>query len=48
MRYHESLQNLTPADVCSGRDREILARRELIKQQTFKQRRTLYLEKNLL
>ena len=31
-RYHESLQNLTPADVYFGRDQEILNQRELIKK----------------
>ena len=33
-RYHESLNNLTPADVYFGRDKEILERRENVKQQT--------------
>jgi transposase InsO family protein len=31
-RYHESLNNLTPADVYFGRDQEILVKREIIKQ----------------
>jgi len=42
-----SLQNLTPADVFFGRDQEILAQRELIKQQSIRQRRDLYLERKL-
>jgi putative transposase len=38
-RYHESLDNVTPADVYSGRHREILTRREQIKRKTLKARR---------
>ena len=38
-RYHESLKNLTPADVYFGRDRAILLERERIKRDTIKQRR---------
>ena len=38
-RYHESLKNLTPADVYFGRDRTILLERERIKRDTIKQRR---------
>src|ERR1700749_1349735 len=38
-RYHESLKNLTPADVYFGRDRTILLERESIKRDTIKQRR---------
>ena len=38
-RYHESLNNLTPADVYFGRDRTILMERERIKRDTIKQRR---------
>ena len=38
-RYHEALQNLTPADVYYGRDRDILARRKRIKKNTMLQRR---------
>jgi len=38
-RYHESLNNVTPADVFFGRNHEILARRSKIKQQTMLQRR---------
>jgi transposase InsO family protein len=42
-RYHESLNNLTPADVYFGRDQLILSRRKEIKQQTIQQRRQQYL-----
>ena len=38
-RYHESLDNLTPADVYFGRGQTILKRRETIKQRTIEQRR---------
>jgi putative transposase len=38
-RYHESLQNLTPADVYFGRGDQILQQRERIKQNTINQRR---------
>jgi transposase InsO family protein len=38
-RYHESLNNLTPADVYFGRDRAIIDRRRRIKQRTIEQRR---------
>ena len=38
-RYHESLGNLTPADVYFGRSQTILLNRERIKRQTFEQRR---------
>lgn len=44
-RVHESLQNLTPADVYSGRARTILTRRERIKRQTLKLRRQQNLER---
>src|SRR6266436_5427011 len=41
-RYHESLDNLTPADVYFGRGRAILERREKIKRKTIEQRRRLH------
>ncbi len=44
-RYHESLQNLTPADVYFGRGETILLERERIKRNTFKQRRLQYRNK---
>jgi putative transposase len=37
-RYHESLNNVTPADVYFGRDKAILREREKIKKQTIRQR----------
>jgi transposase InsO family protein len=38
-RYHESLNNLTPADVYAGRSVKILNKREEIKQKTMQNRR---------
>jgi putative transposase len=38
-RYHESLNNLTPADVYFGRGHTILLQRDRIKRQTIQQRR---------
>jgi len=38
-RYHESLSNLTPADVYFGHGQSILLQRERIKRKTFEQRR---------
>jgi len=43
-RYHESLDNLTPADVYFGRAKEVLTKRDQIKKQTFQQRRLLNLQ----
>jgi hypothetical protein len=40
-RYHESLQNLTPADVYCGRGRSILKRRNTVRRKTFELRRHL-------
>ena len=39
LRYHESLKNLTPADVYFGRGPTILLKRERIKRETITQRR---------
>ena len=41
-RVHESLNNLTPADVYSGRGEAILRERERIKRRTIQQRRLLH------
>ena len=41
-RYHESLQNLTPANVYFGRGQTILKQRERIKQKTIENRRLLH------
>ena len=38
-RYHESIDNLTPADVYAGRRKKILNKREEIKQKTLQMRR---------
>ena len=38
-RYHESIDNLTPADVYFGRGQTILLQRERIKRQTITKRR---------
>ena len=37
-RYHESLDNVTPADIYFGRAKEVLTRREEIKRQTLEAR----------
>jgi transposase InsO family protein len=44
-RYHESLKNLTPADVYFGRGQTILLRRKKIKRQTIQNRRLLHSKK---
>jgi len=38
-RYHESLDNLTPADIYFGRAKEVLTKRDQIKKRTLQQRR---------
>ena len=42
LRYHESIANLTPADVYFGRGQTILLERERIKRQTIHSRRLNY------
>jgi len=46
-RYHESIQNLTPADMFYGLDEEKLKRRRLCKQKTIKKRRQEYFNLSL-
>ena len=41
-RYHESLGNVTPADVYFGRAQAIIRRRERIKKKTIEHRRLQY------
>ena len=41
-RYHESLNNLAPADVYYGRGTNILRMRRKIKQRTMNERRRLH------
>ena len=43
-RYHESIDNLTPADVYSGKSQEVLTKREQIKQSTLADRRKFNLQ----
>ena len=41
-RYHESLENVTPSDVYSGRHREVLSERKKIKRLTMQRRKREY------
>ena len=43
-RYHEALNNLTPADVYFERSKEVLSRREKIKEETIQTRRIFNLQ----
>jgi len=43
-RYHESLENVTPADVYFGREKEIIEKRNKLKEQTLALRRHQYLQ----
>jgi len=47
-RYHESLNNVTPADMYYGRQEEVLKERELIKKASIKRRRQYFLQEKLL
>jgi transposase InsO family protein len=46
-RYHESLDNLTPADVYFGKKEEKLNQRRLCKVRTLRQRRNQYFKQQL-
>ena len=41
-RFHESLKNVTPADVYFGREKEIIERRNVLKERTLALRRQQY------
>ena len=43
-RYHESLDNVTPADVYFGREKEIIKKRNKLKEQSLALRRQQYLQ----
>lgn len=47
-RYHESLDNLTPADVYFGRAKEVLTKRDQIQKQTLQQRRLQNLQPSVV
>lgn len=47
-RYHESLKNLTPADVYFGRADEVLKIRQQIKSETLKRRKKEYYKRKLI
>ncbi len=42
-RYHESLDNVTPADAYFGRKHEVVSERERIKKRTMRKRKKEYL-----
>jgi putative transposase len=46
-RYHESLGNITPADVNFGKDLEIIQQRSKIKEKTLYERRQNYIKEKL-
>lgn len=47
-RYHESLDNVTPADVFYGRKEEVLMERERIKKASMRRRRQLFLQQKFI
>ena len=47
-RYHESLSNLTPADVYWGRSEQIIEKRKRIKKKSIQRRRKLYNQQKLI
>jgi len=47
-RYHESLKNVTPADMYYGIQELILKQREIIKKESLKRRRKLFLNNETL
>lgn len=46
-RYHESLNNPTPADVYHGRGQQVLDRREQIKLNTLAMRRKMHYDNQM-
>jgi putative transposase len=46
-RYHEALDNVTPADVYFGRQQEVLSRRDVIKEKTLQQRRQYHRQRTV-
>ena len=46
-RYHESLNNVTPADVYYGRHLEIISRRERLKRNTLTTRKLYNLSQSI-
>lgn len=47
-RYHESLNNLTPADMYFGRSENILEKRKQIKMESIQKRRQLFNQEKLI
>ena len=46
-RYHESINNCTPADVFYERDQKILEKRKQVKRETIKNRKNVYVNNKL-